>query len=301
MSAAPGPKAGSCAPFVVGAPRSGTTLLRLMLDAHPQLAVPPETHFIPAALSAVDEGADAPEAFIRAVVGHPRWPDFGLPPDDLRDRVATIRPFEIGAALRSFYLLYAERLGKPRWGDKTPPYLRRMTEIEAALPEASFVHLIRDGRDVACSIDGRNWGPQRATAGSWWKRQILDARVQGARLTGYIELRYEDLVAEPETALRRVCDLIDLPWDPAMLDYHRGAEQRLTEIDRDLLDSAGAVLVPAGERQEMHRLARLPPQKNTSRWHREMTAEELARFEQEAGDLLGELGYELADASRSSA
>src|SRR5947207_10054330 len=79
------------APFVVGVPRSGTTLVRLMLDAHPDLAIPPETHFLPKLIRLVqeaDEAEDARAAALEFITTHRRWPDFGLEADDLRERLA---------------------------------------------------------------------------------------------------------------------------------------------------------------------------------------------------------------------
>ena len=107
------------APFVVGVPRSGTTLLRLMLDAHPELAIPPETHFIPAVIRACRRGA-SPDEVAAAMTGHRRWADFGIDVDELLSRLRALGGPEPGPALRAFYELYAARQGKQRWGDKTP-------------------------------------------------------------------------------------------------------------------------------------------------------------------------------------
>src|SRR3954454_2013220 len=107
------------APFVVGIARSGTTLLRLMLDAHPELAIPPETHFLPQVVRAERNGADT-DGLIGVITEHRRWPDFGLDEGELRARAG-----DSGASgvLRAFYGLYAEKEGKPRWGDKSTNYV----------------------------------------------------------------------------------------------------------------------------------------------------------------------------------
>ena len=143
------------APFIVGAPRSGTTLLRLMLDAHPELAIPPETYFIPKAVKNWQlaekrrrRGEDPVQAFYDTVTGHTRWKDFHLDAEAFKHRLDQERPDEVGDAVRAFYGLYVDKVGKPRWGDKTPFYVRRMKQIQDVIPEARFVHLIRDGRAV---------------------------------------------------------------------------------------------------------------------------------------------------------
>jgi hypothetical protein len=288
------------APFVVGVTRSGTTLLRLMLDAHPEMAVPPETHFV---LDVIREFKEEPpvtaERFVEIVTSHRRWPDFGLDATALGERVDALDPLEPGEALRAFYRLYAERAGKPRWGDKTPGYLRRMRAIERVLPEARFIHLIRDGRDVAVSITGLHFGPQTVQAAAErWSSRIRRARRQGAKVRSYTEVRYEDLVGDPEATLRRICELVELPWDEAMLDYHERAPERLTEITRDLprgKESREGEVIPADQRVAIHERASRPPQSDrVGRWRSEMSDSDRQAFAQTAGDLLEELGYPAA-------
>jgi hypothetical protein len=266
-----------------------------MLDAHPLMAVPPETHFIEDVLSAFKQGPVSTERFVEIVTTHRRWPDFGLQAADLRERVARLEPLTPGDALRAFYRLYAERAGKPRWGDKTPGYLRRMRKIERALPEARFIHLIRDGRDVAVSITGLHFGPDTVRdAAQRWASRVRKARRQGAEVQHYVEVRYEDLVLEPEPTLRRVCDYVELPWDARMLDYHERAPERLEEITRDLprSDERAEDVIPAGQRVGIHALASRPPQTDrVARWRSEMSAADQEVFAQTAGDLLAELGY----------
>src|SRR5579875_3206048 len=119
-----------------------------MLDAHPDLAIPFETHFLPE-IAALSHQAPSPEAVLQVLTAAPTWPNLGIGAEELRLALQRITPFSAADAVRAFYRLYAERFGKTRWGDKTPPYRRQMDVIQALLPEAAFVHLIRDGRDVA--------------------------------------------------------------------------------------------------------------------------------------------------------
>ena len=220
------------APFVVGVGRSGTTLLRMMLDAHPELAIPPETHFAPGLIERAHEGAGA-DALVDEIVGARGWADFGIQAERLRERVTALEEGGAATVLRAFYGLCAEREGKRRWGDKTPIYVRSMRPIGGELPEARFVHLIRDGRDVVLSRRARGMGAGKpiADTADRWRRRIEEARTQARRLRGrYLELRYEDLVTRPEPQLRRVCELIELDYDAAMLDYHERAGERLAEL-----------------------------------------------------------------------
>ncbi len=290
------------APFIVGVGRSGTTLLRLMLDAHPDMAIPPETYFVPSLIRTARRERPAPaESLLHAITtdDHHRWGDFGLEERELLGRLEAIEKPVPGQALRAFYELYAEKHGATRWGDKTPLYLKRMDRIHSALPEASFIHMIRDGRDVALSYSKRLRGmdpprepPPPAKLAKRWQRLILRGRRLSAELPAYREVRYEDLVAEPERILMEVCSAIDLGFDPAMTSYHERAGERLGEMARDLPEADGRPLRPGAERLRAHALAKQPPQaSNAGRWREEMPEADVAAYEEVAGDLLAELGY----------
>ena len=106
-------------------------------------------------------------------------------------------------ALRAFYGLYAAGQGKPRAGDKTPGYSASMRAIESVLSEARFVHIIRDGRDVALSVMSRAVKERTVEdLAKRWKRRINRTRKQGAKVSHYLEVRYEELVADTEATLR---------------------------------------------------------------------------------------------------
>lgn len=287
------------APFIVGVGRSGTTLLRLMLDAHPQLAIPPETHFLPTLVERFGPGATpSPDELVEVVQSHAGWRDFGLEPDELR-AAFTAAPGGAAGAIRAFYRAYAGRHAKARWGDKTPVYIESIGVIGAALgAQARFIHLIRDGRDVAVSRAaravkrGRNATPAAKEADTW-KRRVLGAREQGELVDHYTELRYEDLIRDSEGVLRRICEVIELEFDPAMLDYHRGAQERLSELT-DLPGKRGQVRGGA-ERVAAHALTSEPPREDRiGRWRAELDPAAVAEYEKVAGDLLTELGYPLA-------
>jgi hypothetical protein len=289
------------APFVVGVGRSGTTLLRMMLDTHPELAIPPETHFVLQLIQTSGKLRFNPEIAARAIVQdrNRRWNDFGLEHADLLARLQKVEPFNTADAVRQFYALYAQRHEKPRWGDKTPDYVRKMKKIQNTLPEARFIHVIRDGRDAGLSQNARieRRGhrepiPPRELARRWRKR-VAKAREDADEVEGYLEIRYEDLVSDPESALRRVCELVDLAYEPAMLSYHERAAERLEEMAAALPARAGRPEREAGERVAAHEMTTKPP--TTDRvavWKQEMSADEVAEFEQMAGYLLDDLGYE---------
>ena len=286
----PGP-----APFVCGVTRSGTTLIRLMLDAHPEVAIPGETHWVPKLIKAVERSKQSPDDLADLVIDHKRWGDFHLDADELRRRIRAIDPPNAADAIRAFYLLYAEREGKSRYGDKTPGYVQEMVRIQRVLPEARFIHIIRDGRDVSLSHLRMNWGPETyAESAKLWRNRIRKARKQAPKVDHYMEIRFEELVADTEGVLRRVCDFVELEFDPVMLDYHERAEGRLKEKAREL-PRKNRPPQPAEARLESHRLAKEPPRSDRiGMWRERMTPEEVAEYEAVAGDMLVALGYELA-------
>jgi hypothetical protein len=268
----------------------------MMLDAHPQLAIPAETHFLPELIERASAGAES-DQLAALITGARNWGDFGLDAEELAGRIAALDAAGPAAVIRCFYELYAERQRKPRWGDKTPIYVTSMREIGAELGEARFVHLIRDGRDVALSRRKRGMGAGKpiADAAERWRRRIERARSQARRLRGrYLELRFEDLVDDPEPALRSVCELVELDYDPSMLAYHERAGDRLAEMGGDLEAREGRQPRSGAERLASHALATGPPRAERSEsWRTEMSDAERLEFEAVAGGLLAELGYDV--------
>ena len=295
---APNPENGASelvpAPFVVGAGGSGTTTLRLMLDCHPRLAVPPETHFLPdLAKRAEKPGADA-KALADVIHGDPRWGDFGFTREELEEVIGSVDPLTGTGVARAFYRRYADRLGKPRWGDKTPVYVKSMRRLQKLLPEAHFVHLIRDGRDVRLSRLNRvHHPPPIEKAARRWRRRIERARRKAQDLDHYMEARFEDLITDPEPTLRRICDFVQLEYDPVMLDYWRSAEDRLQEMAHNLPAEHNPKERP-GTRLERKKSSMKPPDPSMiGKWKTKLPDEDVATYEAEAGELLADLGYEL--------
>ncbi|MDQ2675435.1 MAG: sulfotransferase, partial [Actinomycetota bacterium] len=212
-------------------------------------------------------------------------------------RLKRLDPLVARAALRCFYDMYAEEKGKARWGDKTPGYQVKMRRIHRNLPEARFVHLIRDGRDVVLSqwSKAQTPTPVEDAAKRWKQRVRLTQRLASKEPEIYMELRYEELVAEPAPLLQRICEFVELDFDPVMLRHHEGAEERLGEIAKPLPAHGGAHELDAGTRMEAHTMAAKPlSDERIGVWRREMDPADLAAFEAVAGDALEELGYSLS-------
>ena len=263
--------------LVLGVRRSGTTLLRVMLDRHPDLAVPDESYFIPQLADRQRPHIDV-DAFLDDLRRLPTIREWEVPLDHVRARLSSGMP--LGEAIGAVYETYAAIRGKHRWGDKTPMYMQRLSLLERLFPDARYVHLIRDGRDTAVSflsmpagIVTRTWAHPETAAefACQWRAEVEAARALGGRVGGrYLETRYEELVADPERELRRICELAALEFDPAMLEY------------------AGKVDVSAKPHQQSLTKAPTPGLRD---WRNEHSPADVVAFEEVAGDLLRELGY----------
>lgn len=280
------------APFVVGVPRSGTTLLRLMLDRNSELAIPGETHFLPALAARLPQ-LKSREDFLAFVVGAQTWPNLGVDEAALRRAVHAFEPFTVSDGLRCFYRLYAKSRGKARWGDKTPPYRSHLKTIEDLLPEAHFVHVIRDGRDAALSLRGLWWGPgdDIEAQAHFWVEQITHTRQESQQVAHYAEVRYEDLVSDPEPTLRGICDYLALRFEPGMLEYYETAAGRLAEY-KQAFGGPGSPSDVAPFIAIHERVKQPPDPGRIGRWRAEMTEDEVFRYQAIAGPLLRECGYE---------
>ncbi len=172
-----------------------------------------------------------------------------------------------------------------------------MRRIERALPEARFVHVIRDGRDVALSIRDRavKEHPIDRIA-ERWVRRITRAREQAKRLEHYEEIRYEALILDTRATLERVCEVFELPWDDALLDYHERSADRLEEMKRELPEYGKRTTLSVERRMATHaRTTEKPDPRRVSRWRESMDRGDREQFESIAGPLLAELGYATGD------
>lgn len=273
--------------FVVGCPRSGTTLLQRMLDAHSDLTVTNDTHFITRAAKQELRHSANPEldeSLVERVVSYHRFHRLGL---DRSDALSAAQGASSYADFVSrLYDLRARQAGKTLSGEKTPDYCRKMPLLHRLFPRAKFLHIIRDGRDVTLST--LDWasagkGPGRwdlwgrdavGTCALWWRWQVGNGRYDGARLGAsvYREVKYENLVAQPDAELVEICDFLNIPFDERMPRFHEGKTR----------DAAG----------RSAKSAWLGPVKGLRDWRKEMSPEDAAVFDSIAGDVLDSAGYE---------
>lgn len=273
-------------PFFVGCGRSGTTLLRSIFNAHPEIAVPYEAHFVvtlgdpaPRARYELEDGF-AVEAFVADLSAQFSFRQWRLPEADMRSALNDPSPHDYADAIRKVYSAYALHQGKRRYADKTAINVLSIAMLAEMFPEAHFVHVIRDGRDVALSWIGTGWdfGPQTVEeAALYWRYHIRRGRRIGRGIpTRYREVHYEALIADPEGTLRELCPFLSIDFEPDMLEYFRSAQ----------------TLLEAMPRPKQHTNLLLPLTPGLRDWRRDMVDSDVRLFDEIAGNLLAELGYE---------
>ncbi len=207
-------------PIIIGVRGSGTMTLSHLLGAHQDIAILRETGYLSSILDRPPSAGPLNGLELhRLLTSSPTWPDVGLEAQAYRAALKSLHPFSVSDGLRACYRLYAERLGKPRWGDSVTNDLERLRELAHILPEAHFIHVFSDDRDVARPVQGMTSGPvdDMTAVTRDWDERIHSARQQAERNLHYLEVRYGDLIADSERTLREVCAFVDLPFDPGML------------------------------------------------------------------------------------
>jgi len=264
-----------------------------MLTSSPRIYIPPESDFIPRFFTTDPKEHLDPDCVARLLeiifdkyrFGK-EWQGERPNPDVFSSRMEEPTP---AAFLDTLYRMYAAQRGSIRWGDKTPIYTSYIPLIHRIFPSAQFIHMIRDGRDVALSTLDK-WGESEVHvdiyyAARIWVRRIHQARWAARALASdqYLEVRYEDLVQSPEMELRTICRFLEEPFDPKMAKYHHQARR----------------LVAPGD---FHAPVRHPPDPSRAgRWRREMSKNDRRIYEHVAGPLLEALGYGVEDLGPLSA
>lgn len=286
--------------FIVGCPRSGTTLLGRMADAHPDIAVIHEGRFVPEWFERrrglTDDGVVTPELIDR-LLAHRPFKNVSVGREELERLLGAGEPVHYSEFVSGIFDLHGRAHGKHLVGDKTPHYVRSLPTLHALWPAAKVVHLIRDGRDVSRSVLGWSKVTERggsvarfaafeedrlSTVACWWEWLVRLGREDGAALGPelYHEIRYEALVAEPAAQCKRLCDFLGPPYDDRMLRFHEGRQR-----DEPGLDA---------------KKAWRPVTRGLRDWRSEMSIGDLERFEAVAGGLLDELGYERGNSAASA-
>jgi len=261
--------------FIGGAPRSGTTLLRNMVASHPLLAVPDESYFIRTVwkkLLRLGRSDDLDLAW-KLIKNERFFKQWKLAPSRVEEVLAAHPPVSYPDLVRVLFAAYAQGVGKPLTADKTPSHAHNFDWFAACFPQSRFVHVLRDPREVCMSLSVQPWHRRGIAQAAWeWTDTVRAARRAKVGLsTRYIEVRYEDLVRDPEAELRRLCGFAGLSFAQDMLDYPRSANL--------LLD-------------DHHTLSRGLLRAGLRGWQDELESDDVALIELIAGRLMDEVGYD---------
>lgn len=212
--------------FVVGCPRSGTTMLSLMIHAHPRMAMPPESRFLLRSwrnrkkfgdLSSPEQRMALAKACVRT---GSKVRDLGLDPQEVLEAILAAPP-TYGSAYGTIFKMFADRHGKARWGDKRPAYYQEVDLLLRLFPDAQIVHIVRDGRANVASLKKMPWWPYDSIGSmAAWSQAEYCSRRNAKRLPADVfhVVRYESLVANPEPVLRDLCRFLEEDFHPSMLE-----------------------------------------------------------------------------------
>jgi hypothetical protein len=268
--------------FIVGSDRSGTTMLRLMLNEHPELHIPPETWFIIDLMNSLllnkQLSPSQIDAAFHIITKHKRWKDLDIKNTLLGEKLAELNRPLLREVIETVFTILIERSGKIRWGDKTPDYLREIVRLHIVFPDAQFIHVIRDSRDVCISLIQKKWrGTRTPNAARYWSNCVREGIAAGRQLPNelYMEVAYEDIVLNTEKMLKIICSFLNVEFASSMLHFYKNA--------------AGNI-APRGF--EHHQKTMRPPKKeDVFRWKKEGSFIQVFAVEAVAGktmDLVGQ-------------
>lgn len=279
--------------FIVGAPRSGTTLLQYMLRSHPNISLPTgESHFmIPLYRNSEKFGDLTKIENIRTVLEamYQQSADFldtdihgiKFDIDRLTDELYAEGRNTIPDIISAVFEKNALGEGKQRWGDKTPYYVLHMNTLLQMFPSAQFIHLIRDGRDCALSLFERQH--DFCVYNTFFAAKYWEIYVEGGRRIGkdlgekvYYEVRYEDLLDNPEITLQRLCSFLNEPYSDDILNFKKSGQAGKTPL-----------------------LQKTVQKNNQGKWRSKMTRRQIATFEGAVGNTLATFGYPLITETKS--
>lgn len=271
--------------FIIGVPRSGTTLLRVLLDSHPNIACGPEAPWLARGAKSIKQlyrfMAEDTFGFIK---------NFDVPPEELQITFANF--------IDEIFLLYAKTKGKTRWAEKTPDHALEIPFISKLFPEAKFIHIVRDVRDVVCST--AILSDERKAISDWHSKNILmedgvvvkntieNAAIRWQSWNKKIELslkdvqysmtiHYEEIVSNPEKILPSLMAFLGEGYSPKMLEFDK-FHHELPEWEWGSRDINRTKCISS---------------RSIKRWEKQLTPKQVTEIERSVGRMMAYYGYEL--------
>lgn len=269
--------------FVVGAARSGTTFLAVLLDRHSRIVIPPETQFYCQFLIwDVDEHFWQKDvaSIVNETLSFRRIADLALDPGQVTALLPRYNKTPAGL-LRSLLESYAQAKNSARVGEKSPRHNEHVETILQDFPQAKIIALVRDGRDVVNSLLKAPWtmpdNPRRfLLACRDWLVQARRTESNQRRFgpERHLTVKYEELLQSPEDELRKICAFLDEPFEPGMLDI-----------------SVASDTVPDWEAQWKSKARTAPDPTRIGVWKRQCTPRQIWKMNTIMGPMLRHYGY----------
>ncbi len=261
--------------FIVGHPRSGTSLLAAMLGRHPQVLALPETHFFNEVRYALAPHYARGAAAVAGRLETTRMRHLPLERERVREALARagMTPKAVFEALAGALL---EQAGRERLVERSPVHIRHVEDILAMWPDAQVIWIVRDGRAAISSLRKLDWASDDlpVLARQWTRNMRFALAAHAAHPEQVMRVDYEDLIAHPTDVLARLCARTGLSFDPAMLD-HKRATQSVSSFEQGWKANVDAPLIAS----------------RASAWQDELSADERAEIEAIMAPVLIELGY----------
>ena len=274
--------------FIVGANRSGTTLLRLILNAHSGIAIPEEVVYLGSTMAGVPvERWENPglsqsnyKDFVVNFIDTSCEPLDGINRAEIVERIVTERPYDFRKPYQYVLETWAAHHGKRRWGEKTPGNLFYADILVEMFPDAKFIHVVRDPRAGVSSMMNTTFFPKDIIFNALSRhkfmtkgRAILEKSVPEKQR---MLLKYEDLVLEPEATVKRLCTFIDEPFETSMLDFYQDSSRYMKKDAASSFNKAATRPISA----EM-----------LDKWKKKLTLSEIAQIQTLCEKEMNEFGY----------
>lgn len=273
--------------FIIGSGRCGTTLLRRVLTAHPDICIPPETYVLHKCIQLFRRLNTLPwddlvNLVLSTIEYHPKFTDFNLSLRPLYQQLINIpeKDRTLALIIDQFYQFYASENQYQciRWGDKTPLYTLHLDSILQVFPRAQFIHLIRNGVDVVHSYLKTKLRLELEDTSRRWLESVNIARSFGDQHPSiYLEIRYETFVEDPKKIVKQVCEFLGIEYSDRMIDSQAVAN-KMGDVPN--YDHFSSVFNPIST-------------ENIGKGKQAFTADQLEEIRRIIGKDLAELGYPL--------
>jgi hypothetical protein len=268
--------------FVIGSQRSGTTLMRLMLNAHSEVAIPEEGGFWMPLLRDYSEkkiSYNKLSLILKYIENNSQFQKWHLSIYDVKKLLKKNEEYNLSEVISVFYECYARRHSKVIWGDKTPSFFRMIPVLAELFPQARFIHIVRDGRAVFLSWKKRE-GYKRSVSVSaleWaYKVRKIEKSLDQIKPGKRIKIRYEDLVSNPDQTLKKVCAFVGVEYEKNMLNFWKNSGKFIDDQHSKLIFKPVSL-------------------KSTRRWEKELSESDILKFEMLTSKLLLNFGYKLSN------